>query len=50
MSSKRGKNYKAILRQFLGELPAPPRVSKVVMDFERAMWVGVGVSYLGSPG
>ena len=42
MSSRRGKEYKAILQQLLGELPAPPQVSEVVMDFERAMWVGVG--------
>ena len=39
LMSARAVDYRAVLRALLNQLPSPPRVQEVVMNFERAMWV-----------
>ena len=40
MSGRKTHDYKDVLRGVIGLLPSEPRVKRVVIDFERAMWKG----------
>ena len=38
MSGRKKRDYKAVLQAVISILPKPPRVTKVILDFEKAMW------------
>lgn len=38
MSGKKKRDYKAVLEAVLSILPDQPRVKRVTLDFEKAMW------------
>lgn len=38
MSGKKRRDYKAVLDAVISISPSPPRVTKVMLDFERAVW------------
>ena len=38
MSGKKKGDYKAVLRNLVSALPIQPAVTKVTLDFERAVW------------
>ena len=38
MSGKKRRDYKAVLDAVISILPSPPRVTKVMLDFEKAVW------------
>ncbi|KAI0231478.1 hypothetical protein LSAT2_018176, partial [Lamellibrachia satsuma] len=40
MSGRKTQDYKDVLRAVVALLPSEPRVKRVVIDFERAMWKG----------
>ena len=40
VSGRKTHDYKDVLRAVIGLLPSEPRVKRVVIDFERAMWKG----------
>ena len=37
MSSRRSRDYKCVMKSLLDQLPETPRVTEIVMDFERVM-------------
>lgn len=41
MSGKKKRDYKSVLEALLSILPNQPRVKKVTLDFEKAMWSAV---------
>ena len=41
MSGKKKRDYKSVLEALLSILPYQPRVKKVTLDFEKAMWSAV---------
>jgi hypothetical protein len=47
MSSKRAKDYKAVLDTLLNLLPVEPNVEEFVSDFEQAIWLAVRQSFNG---
>ena len=47
MSSKRAKDYKAVLDTLLNLLPVEPNVEEFVTDFEQAIWLAVRQSFNG---
>ena len=38
MSGKKRRDYKAVLDAVISISPSPPRVTKVMLDFEKAVW------------
>ena len=38
MSGQKRQDYKAVLDAVISILPRPPRVTKVMLDFEKAVW------------
>ncbi|EFX75562.1 hypothetical protein DAPPUDRAFT_323234 [Daphnia pulex] len=47
MSSKRAKDYKAVLDTLLNLLPVEPNVEEFFSDFEQAIWLAVRQSFNG---
>ena len=38
MSGRKKKDYRALFRALIDILPVPPEVSRITVDFERAIW------------
>ena len=38
MSGKKNKDYRAVIREIIKNIPGQPSVKKVTVDFERAIW------------
>ncbi|XP_044163839.1 uncharacterized protein LOC122948212 [Acropora millepora] len=38
MSGKKKKDYRAVIREIINNIPGQPSVKKVTVDFERAIW------------
>ena len=38
MSWKKKKDYRAVIRDIISNIPGQPSVKKVTVDFERAIW------------
>ena len=41
MSGRKKRDYKAVLETVISLLPNQPRVDKIVLDFEKAMWSAI---------
>ena len=41
MSGRKKRDYKAVLETVISLLPNQPRVMKIVLDFQKAMWSAI---------
>ena len=47
MAGKKRRDYKAVLDAVISIFPPPPRVTKVMLDFEKAVWSALRQTFPG---